>query len=251
MEPELQAVLGHIADVRCVRAAGRDFYLGHWYGQQVAAVLSRVGKVAAATTATTLIERFGTTAIVFTGVAGALAANVNIGDAVIARDFVQHDMNATPLFPRYEVPLYERSSFVTDPGLSQQLAQAARTVLIAENQISEAQNKSASSRRALLAWQSSPPTVHQGLVLSGDSFVATRTQREALLQALPAALAVEMEGAAIAQVCFDYDVPMAAVRIISDRADDSAHVDFAEFINTVASHYSASIIDAFIASRAS
>ena len=105
MQEELAAVLARMPDEQKVDVAGREFWVGHWHGHDVVAVLSRIGKVAAATTATTLIERFGVTHMVFTGVAGGLAPHVNVGDVVVARDFMQHDMDASPLFPRHEVPL--------------------------------------------------------------------------------------------------------------------------------------------------
>jgi adenosylhomocysteine nucleosidase len=89
-------------------------------------------------------------------------------------------------------------------------------------------------------------TLHRGLVVSGDRFVSTTQESGALQAALPDALAVEMEGAAFAQVCHDYGVPFAAVRTISDRADDAAHLDFAHFIQDVASRHSAAIVEAFL-----
>ena len=79
------------------------------------------------------------------------------------------------------------------------------------------------------------PRLHQGLVISGDRFVATADESAALRAALPDALAVEMEGAAVAQVCADFGLPLAVLRVISDRADDSAHVDFLRFTDEVAS----------------
>ena len=88
--------------------------------------------------------------------------------------------------------------------------------------------------------------VHRGLVVSGDRFVATTSESRALQAALPEALAVEMEGAAIAQVCHDYGIPFAAVRTVSDRADDAAHGDFLSFIDQVASRHSAAIVEAFL-----
>jgi adenosylhomocysteine nucleosidase len=237
MREELAAVLGHISNARCQRAAGRDFYVGTWHGRAVVAVLSRIGKVAAATTATALIERFGVSAIVFTGVAGGLGPGVRIGDVVVARDFLQYDLDASPLFPRYEVPLYGRARFPADAPLTHQLARAAAHALTDPAQLPD-----------LAAWGLSGPVVHQGLVISGDRFIATRESSAALREALPDALAVEMEGAAIAQVCHDYGVPLAAVRTISDRADDAAHIDFTRFVATVASRYSAAIMDTLVSS---
>jgi adenosylhomocysteine nucleosidase len=90
------------------------------------------------------------------------------------------------------------------------------------------------------------PKVHSGLVLSGDRFVPTSQMSKALQQRLPLALAVEMEGAAVAQVCHDYGVPFAAVRTISDRADEAATIDFTRFISEVASRYTCALLGAWL-----
>ncbi|MDT4889625.1 5'-methylthioadenosine/S-adenosylhomocysteine nucleosidase [compost metagenome] len=89
--------------------------------------------------------------------------------------------------------------------------------------------------------------VHRGLVASGDRFVSSAAESRALQAALPGLLAVEMEGAAFAQVCHDFGVPLAVVRTISDRADDTAHVDFPRFLREVASRYSQAIIESMMA----
>lgn len=237
MHQELAAVLQRLPDEQRQRVGGRDFWVGHWHGHEVVAVLSRIGKVAAATTATALIERFGVGRIVFTGVAGGLQPEARVGDIVVATGFVQHDMDASPLFPRHEVPLYGRARFDTDPALSAALAEAARAVL--------ARPAEALGADAVAEFGLTAPRVHAGLVASGDRFVATRAESDALRQALPQALAVEMEGAAVAQVCHDYGLPFAALRTISDRADDTAHVDFTRFIERVASRYSVAVLDRY------
>ena len=224
MHEELAAVLALMPDEHKTMVGGREFWLGHLHGQDVVAVLSRIGKVAAATTATALIERFNVREIIFTGVAGGMGPGVNVGDVVVADSFLQHDLDASPIFPKYEVPLYGASRFVTDVALTQQLAQAAAVALPAV-------------------------PVHRGLVISGDRFVSTTAEARVLQAALPDALAVEMEGAAIAQVCYDYGVPFAAVRTVSDRADDAAHGDFTKFVQEVASAHSAAIVDAFLRAR--
>lgn len=221
MHEELAAVLALMPDERKQVVAGREFWRGHLHGHDVVAVLSRIGKVAAATTATALIERFQVGRIVFTGVAGGLAPGVKVGDVVVADSFLQHDMDASPLFPRHEVPLYGTSRFASDAVLTDLLEAAARKALPGAS-------------------------LHRGLVVSGDRFVATTAESRALQAALPEALAVEMEGAAFAQVCHDYGVPFAAVRTVSDRADDEAHVDFLRFIQEVASRHSAAIVQALL-----
>jgi adenosylhomocysteine nucleosidase len=221
MHQELAAVLALLPDEQKQVAGGREYWVGHLHGQEVVTVLSRIGKVAAATTATALIERFKVDRIVFTGVAGGLGRGVLRGDVVVADGFLQHDLDASPLFPRYEVPLYDTSRFSTEPALTQQLASAVRRALHGTH-------------------------VHRGLVISGDRFVSSAAESQALQHALPEALAVEMEGASFAQVCHDYGVPFAAVRTVSDRADDEAHGDFLQFIEDVASRHSAAIVEAFL-----
>lgn len=217
-----------------VAHAARDFWQGDLHGQSIVLALSKIGKVAAATTAAVLIERFSVRRVVFTGVAGGLGVGVNVGDVVVGQSFVQHDLNASPLFPRYEVPLYGKTRFDADAALSQSLLAATRYAL-ADPHV----------RQAYPAAK-----VHLGLIASGDRFISSHTEsndlRAALLAASHDALAVEMEGAAVAQVCFDYGVPFAVVRTISDRADDDAHVDFPNFLDQVASKYAVAIVEKFL-----
>lgn len=227
MHEELRALLDAMPDEQPVRRAGREFWVGHLAGQEVVVVLSRIGKVAAATTATLLLSEFEVSRIVFTGTAGGLAPGVNVGDIVVADSLLQHDMDASPLFPRHEVPLYGRDRFVTDAAMSDQLAQASRTMLAA----------GATQAR-----------VHRGLIVSGDRFVSERGENDALCARLPDALAVEMEGAALAQVCHDFGVPFAVVRTVSDRADDDAHVDFNRFVAEVASRYTLALVQQWLRS---
>lgn len=217
--------------------AGRDFWQGELHGQPVVLALSKIGKVAAATTATALIERFGVARMVFTGVAGGLGAQVQVGDVVIATEFLQHDLDVSPLFPRYEVPFYGKARFPGDAALTALLHSAATDALAAPD--------------ATAAGLRFPQAlVHRGLLASGDRFVSgadeSRVLQATLADAGHLVLAVEMEGAAVAQVCLDYGVPFAAMRTISDRADDSAHVDFSAFVQQVASQYAHRIIARFL-----
>lgn len=232
---EQQGLIELLLYPRKICHAGRDFWLGQLQGHDVVLALSRIGKVAAATTATALIERFGVGHIVFTGVAGGLAEGVNVGDVVVATDFLQHDLDVSPLFPRYEVPLYGQARFASDKALSALLLAASQAAL---------------ERQVLEAHGFPDARVHQGLIASGDRFVCgageSRQLRELMSDAGHDVLAVEMECAAVAQVCLDYDVPFVAVRTISDRADDSAHLDFARFVTEVASPYAQAIVERFL-----
>ena len=236
--PEEQAgLLQQLQHARRHVHGGRVFWQGLLSDRPVVLALSGMGKVAAATTATVLIERFACARVLFTGVAGGLGQQVRVGDVVVARQYLQHDMDASPLCPRWELPGYGRADVACDPALSVLLLQAAQDFLLVTSQ--ENQPDSAAAAQA-----------HHGVVVSGDRFIATaqasNTLRRELQEAGHTVLAVEMEGAAVAQVCADYQVPFAAMRTISDRADDDAHVDFTRFIETVASRYAEHIVQRWL-----
>ncbi|MGC4062433.1 MAG: 5'-methylthioadenosine/adenosylhomocysteine nucleosidase [Aquabacterium sp.] len=243
MPEELQALLDAMPDEAMVTRAGRQFWVGHLNGRDVVAVLSRIGKVAAATTTTLLLTEFGVTQVLFTGVAGGLGAGVNVGDVVVASSLVQHDMDASPLFPRFELPGLGARSLQPPAALTDWVADVVAEVLSPAS-LAEGGALSGVHLGELGLGQ---PRVHRGLVISGDQFIHSAQACHALLQALPEAMAVEMEGAAVAQVCHDFGVPWAIIRTISDRADDEAHIDFPRFIKAVASRYSLAIVQALTA----
>lgn len=219
-------------DVTCKRHASRDFWCGSWQGQPVVLALSRIGKVAAATTAAALIAQFGATRMLFTGVAGGVGEGVLVGDVVVGQAFIQHDLDVSPLFPRYEIPLIGKSQLPADERLAQALHEAS---------VHAVAGRKAGPRAA---------RVHRGLIASGDRFVNGVEESRRIVTGLQQAgyfpLAVEMEGAAVAQVCADHGVPFAAVRTISDRADDTAHGDFNAFVRDVASAYALDTMTALL-----
>jgi adenosylhomocysteine nucleosidase len=222
MREELQALHEDLLGERVERVAGRGFHLGTLHGHAALLVLSGIGKVAAATTTALLLDRFDVDAVLFTGVAGGLGKGVNVGDVVIGDALLQHDLDASPIFPRWQVPLTGKSRFEADVRWSDTLARAA---------------------------QRSGHAAHRGLIVSGDRFVSTAAESATLRAALPDALAVEMEGAAVAQVCHDFARPFAVMRTISDRADDSAHGDFSRFVADVASGLARTIVRAALTER--
>ena len=241
MHEELRALLPLLDDVRVVERGGRRLHCGTLHGRDVVLALSGIGKVAAATTVALLASEFAPRALLFTGVAGGLAPGVAVGDLVLARELLQHDMDASPLFPRYEVPLTGRSRFAADARLSARVAAAARAALADPARTIGAAH--------LAEFGIVQPRLHEGLVISGDRFVATAAESAALRAALPDALAVEMEGAAVAQVCADFGLPFALLRVISDRADDSAHVDFLAFTREVACVLTRLVVGAMLESE--
>jgi adenosylhomocysteine nucleosidase len=188
---------------------------GFIHRKPVILALAGVGKVAAAQTATMLIERHKVQRVIFTGVAGAVASHVAVGDVVVGRAYLQHDMDASPLFPRYEIPYTGISQYIGDSAF-------IATILIALQSISMRPDGLKTLK------------IHEGLIISGDRFVSSSIEVHTLRQELPDALCVEMEGAAVAQVCHNYRIPFAAIRSISDKADDSAHIDFPKFVTEFA-----------------
>jgi adenosylhomocysteine nucleosidase len=209
------------------RIAGRELRFGRLAGREVVLALSGVGKVAAASTATLLVEQ--TTAVVMVGTAGGLGTGVEPGDVVVAAELLQHDLDARPLWERWVVPSLGLARIPADRTLTAALATAAE-VVVGEH------------RPDLAALGLGVPHWHLGMIASGDVFVATAEGSARLREELPDALAVEMEGAAIAQVCHTAGVPFAVARTISDRADHTALVDFPRFLKEVAAPYARDLV---------
>lgn len=213
----------------------RDYTLGTLWHIDAVCVLSRLGKVAAAMTAAMLVEKYGVTHIVFTGVAGSGDPHVQVGDIVVAESLLQHDMDARPLFPRFEVPLTGLQRFATDLELSSQLSGAAQDFL--RDDVS-----SVLKAADIAAFGLQHAKVHRGLIASGDQFISSAAHIKQLKADIPDLLAVEMEGAAVAQVCFELGVPFTVMRTISDKANDEAAVDFMRFVQSVASPYAFGVV---------
>jgi len=233
---EIRDLLHDMGPTAATRRIGmRDYHCGTLHGQPCVLALTRVGKVAAAATTATLLREFDVDRVVFTGVAGGLGEHVQVGDVVVGSALVQHDLDARPLFPRHEVPLLGMARFPAAEALADLLQRCAAEFL--------AQHPGS----PLVPGR---PALHRGLIATGDRFVNDAGTILALREALPDALCVEMEGAAVAQVCHEFGVPCAVLRTVSDRADQDAHVDFLAFLHEVASVYSAGILRCFLAAQA-
>lgn len=239
MDEEVKRLRGSIGSTRLESAGKRPYHFGEIAGHPVVLAFSRWGKVAAASTATTMIERFGVERLVFSGVAGAIDPALGIGDVVVASSLVHHDLDARPFIKQYEVPLLELVEIPTDPTLSAAAEAAAGEMLGAHlpSLLSEEERR----RFGIGA-----PQARRGLVASGDRFIADPAEAQRLRRDLPEVLAVEMEGAAVAQVCFEHGVPCAVVRTISDRADHAAPIDFGAFVSDVASRFGERLVHRMI-----
>lgn len=183
--------------------AGSQYCVGKLEGLDAVVVQCGVGKVNAALCTQVLCSYFGVTHIVNTGIAGSLNAELDIGDFVISTDAVYHDMDATNFgYPMCQVPGLSVLAFGADPMLTDLACKAAETA--------------------------HPGHVRIGRVATGDQFVADKALKEKII-ANTGAFCTEMEGAAIAHTAWKNDVPFVIIRAISDKADDSAQMDYPTF----------------------
>ena len=236
MAEEVEYLHVHLDAETVTERAGRTFRRGVLDGQRITLVQSGIGKVAAALTAATLVCDFDVDAIVFTGIAGALADDLAIGDVVVASDLVQHDLQGPPtMFARGEIPLRGVIELPTDVALSGAARDAALDFVTSGL-------GDVISPEGLAELGIGQPAVHVGQIATGDEFIE-HDLKDIVRARTPSAVCVDMEGAAVAQVCHELGgVPLAVVRAISDLASGTASVDFPKFLDALASHYSYEIL---------
>lgn len=239
MQEEMQTLLDNLQEPVATTKGMRTYYHGKLFNVEIVLVFSRWGKVASATTVTQLINDFAVDEIIFTGVAGAISKEVNIGDIIIGKHLYQHDVDASPLFKKFEVPLLHKIYFETSLSHRERLYQATQVFINSYNVFINAEKAH--------SFQIKDPKVLIGDIASGDQFLSEKDATESLSSELPTVLCVEMEGAAVAQVCFEYNIPFSIIRIISDKANDNAHIDFPLFAKEVASHYALGILQYYCA----
>jgi adenosylhomocysteine nucleosidase len=234
MPEEVLDIKHMMADITEHKHATRLFYSGSINNIDVVLTVSRWGKVASATTAAALIEKFHVTHLIFTGVAGGTHNDINVGDIVISEALYQHDMDATPIFKKHEIPFTGKVYFYAEKTLMQKTLTACKTFL-------QSREKDI-PHHIFKTFNIDNPKVVLGTIGSGDEFITSIEKIKSILADKPETTAIEMEGAAVAQVCDDFKIPFVVIRTISDKADSNAHVDFTKFVKDVASHYSARIV---------
>jgi len=217
----------------------RTYFTGQLYEKDVVVVFSHWGKVAASITATTLITEYAVDEIIFTGVAGAIHDTLSIGDIVIGKNLYQHDMDASPIIERHEIPLLGRAAIATSPAIQEKLKVATHNFL--KMDVSQSVSHKARSQ-----FNIEQPKVIMADIASGDQFVSDTTQAEDILLRLPEVACVEMEGAAVAQVCEAFGVQFGIVRTISDGANEKSDIDFLSFVSSVAQAYSLGIVKQYL-----
>lgn len=236
MPEEMQFLLNDLQIAKTIKKGKRTYYQGKLFNNEVVIVFSRWGKVAASATLTQLLNSFDISEVIFSGVAGALQKNLNIGDIIIGTALKQHDMDASPLYPAMEIPLLDKTSFKTSN--SPKLENATQYFLVNYSKYFD--------KETLKEFEIKNPKYYKGLIVSGDQFVNSDEKINIILKKAPNALCVEMEGAAVAQVCYEYDIPFQIIRIISDKANDNSHIDFPLFAKKVAGKYASGILEIYL-----
>ncbi|WP_395020812.1 5'-methylthioadenosine/adenosylhomocysteine nucleosidase [Dongia sp.] len=229
MPEEIAALLGDMSAIKRQELAGREVLTGQLFGRPVAMIESGIGKVAAAMTATLLLDGLKCRAIVMSGVAGGIDPALAIGDLVVAQRLVQHDYGrlqadgVTPFRPG--VPPF-------GPGRAD-FGYELPDDLVARIHAALDGFKLPSLPADLVGKDVRPPMIKIGTIVSGDQFINDEGAR-ARLQSVFGAHAVEMEGAAVAQVAEAFGVPAIVIRSLSDLAGADSHLDFGKFVAAVA-----------------
>lgn len=239
MREEIQTLLNHLENKKSFKKGMRTYFSGQLYDKEVVLAFSRWGKVASATTTTQMLNDFELSEIVFTGVAGSVKDNIHIGDIVIGKNMFQYDMDASPLIDPLEIPLLDKKYFETDASKRTILARASSNFLMNYSDFideMEARNFNIMDPKILIED-----------IGSGDQFISTREQIKTIKKRVPSVGCIEMEGASVAQVCYEYKIPFNIIRTISDQADDNAAIEFQKFAEEIASKYALGIIKNYFA----
>ncbi len=211
MDSEVRELKTQMTDVTVTKIAGREYHKGILNGGNVVVVQAGVGKVNAASCAQTLIDTFHPDYLMNTGIAGSLNAKIDIGDVVLATDAVQHDLEVEAFgYPVGQVPGMDVFSFEADESLRKMAKEACEKV-------------------------NPDIKVFEGRIVTGDQFVASKEKKQWLVDTF-GGLCTEMEGGAIAHVAYLNQIPFLILRVISDKADDSAEMDYPTFELKAADH---------------
>ena len=206
MPEEIEPIISKLKNLKKSKYAANTYYEGLYLGQEVVVAYSKIGKVFATLTATSLIEKFACDTLLFSGVAGAISPELNIGDLIIADGLCQHDLDITAFGHPYGYVPEGEVCIPTDVAL-------------------RAVAKEVAKEKGL--------KLVEGIIATGDQFVANPERKDWIGETFKAH-ALEMEGASVAVVCSSLEVPFFILRAISDSADMDASFNFDEFLESSA-----------------
>lgn len=204
MDEEVAKIKENMENVSVEKKAGMEFYKGEISGHPVVVVRSGIGKVNAGICTQILVDDFSVDIVINTGIAGSLNPDINIGDIVLSTDTVEHDMDAVNFgYELGQIPRMDTLSFVADEKLR------SITKRVCEKVIPEV-------------------SIFEGRIVSGDQFISDKEKKQWLIDNF-AGYCTEMEGAAIGHAAYLNHIPFLIIRAISDKADDSATMDYPTF----------------------
>ncbi|MDE6759551.1 MAG: 5'-methylthioadenosine/adenosylhomocysteine nucleosidase [Lachnospiraceae bacterium] len=204
MDEEVAKIKDRMENVKTMSKASMEFFEGTLNGSPVVVVRSGIGKVNAAMCTQILADEYHVDAIINTGIAGSLNADIDIGDVVLSTDTLEHDMDAVAFgYPLGQIPRMDTLSFESDTRLREMARQACEQV-------------------------NPDIKVFEGRIVSGDQFISDKNKKNWLVENFEGCC-TEMEGAAIAHAAYLNQIPFLIIRAISDKADDSASVDYPAF----------------------
>ena len=211
MDEEVNAIIGKMTNVESREKAGMTFNKGTLEGKEAVVVRSGIGKVNAGLCTQILVDDYKIDAVINTGIAGSLKNQIDIGDIVLSSDALYHDMDATGFgYPLGQIPQMDAFSFQAD----EQMRKLAKEVCEEVNP---------------------EIRVFEGRVVSGDQFISSREVKDKIKENFDG-YCTEMEGAAIAQTAYLNQIPFVIIRAISDKADDSATMDYPTFEKQAVEH---------------
>ncbi|WP_394200037.1 5'-methylthioadenosine/S-adenosylhomocysteine nucleosidase [Shewanella waksmanii] len=215
MEPEVAHLIKSMDNPQAITIAGIELVSGQLEGKEVVVTRSGIGKVTASIATTLLVDKFAPDYIINTGSAGGFVDSLNIGDIVISSEVRHHDVDVTAFG-------YEIGQMAQQPA-----------AFMPDAKLKAAANKAIADLGEVKAIE--------GLICTGDSFICDPKRTEQMLANFPTMAACEMEGAAIAQVCHQFNVPFVVIRSLSDNANNDSPVDFDSYI-VKAGHHSALMV---------
>ncbi|GAB2989227.1 5'-methylthioadenosine/S-adenosylhomocysteine nucleosidase [Psychrosphaera aestuarii] len=215
MEPEVAILKNNMENLNTTKIANYEYFSGQLNGQDVVLVQSGIGKVASAIATALLINNFNPEYVINTGSAGGFDKELKVGDIAVGNKLVHHDVDVTAF--NYE--------FGQVPNMPARFSADEKLVALAKESIAEMDEI----------------TCKVGLVATGDSFMCDPVRIEATRQQFPDMLAVEMEGAAIAQTCYQMDTPFLVIRSLSDIAGEESPMSFDAYLE-IASKNSSELV---------
>lgn len=203
MEEEIKELLANLKEVQGQNIGDMHYYSGKIFDNDVVLVQSGIGKVQAGITTAFLIQNFNVDCVINSGSAGGIGEGLHVGDLVLSTGTAYHDADATAFGYKMGQLPSQPQIFPADKNLITKISQAA-----VENKIK----------------------IHEGLIVTGDQFVNSKDRINEIKEIFPQALCCEMEGAAVGQVAYEFNIPYLVIRAMSDTADEEASQSFDEFI---------------------